>query len=86
MALEWELVTDDRSEVIFPKDDPSGAKKLEPRQRAVGGDDREYLLATPAADSWWLVLMIDGKLIEQGDFPSEDAAKEQADDWADGYQ
>jgi hypothetical protein len=30
--------------------------------------------------------MIDGKLIEQGDFPSEDAAKEQADDWADGYQ
>jgi hypothetical protein len=48
MALEWELVTDDRSEVIFPKDDPSGAKKLEPRQRAVGGDEREYLLATPS--------------------------------------
>jgi hypothetical protein len=87
-ALTWSLVPDDRRKVILEeRSRPADAYMLTPRQHATR-DNREYLMA-PDDDGhgWWVGQEVDGRLVGRWlHFPSEVAAKDQAEEWESGHE
>jgi hypothetical protein len=80
--LIWSTVTEDRRSVVIARE-TDAAVLLEPLLHAVSSN-REYLLAAPTEDVWWVVSEIDGHPSRWSYFPSKAAAKDQAEEWERG--
>jgi hypothetical protein len=80
VALTWTVLTEGRWSLVVTKETGSVAASLSPIEHAWSGN-REYLIGA-LKDGWWLALEIDGQITTLASpFPSEEAAKRQAEAW-----
>ena len=79
-ALTWTVLTEGRWSLVVTKETGSVAASLSPIEHALS-DNREYLIGA-LKDGWWLALEVDGQITSLASpYPSEEAAKRQAEAW-----
>jgi hypothetical protein len=79
-ALTWTALTEGRWSLVVTKETGSIAASLSPIEHA-WSDNREYLIGA-LQEGWWLALEVDGQITALASpFPSEEAAKRQAEAW-----